>query len=210
MKRAGALAVLIAAITFMPAIRAQEGHEPPNGAETSLERAADSPAEGEHGKLEMWKWANFAVLAAGLGYLVAKNAGPFFSARSQQIRKDMVEAQEARRQAEGRAAEVDRRLANLESDIAALRSESQSEARSETERLARHTAAEIAKIQAHAEQEIVSAGKAARHDLKRFSAELAVQLAEHRIRSRMTPETQEALVRGFVRDLEPNSSRAAN
>jgi F-type H+-transporting ATPase subunit b len=210
MKRIGALALLVAAAAGGPALRAQEGRQPPKNEETALERAADSPAEGEHGKLEMWKWANFAVLAAGLGYLVAKNAGPFFSARSQQIRKDMVEAQEARQQAEARAADVDRRLANLESDIAALRAESQQEARSETELLARHTAAEIAKIQAHAEQEIVSAGKAARQELKRFSAGLAVRLAEQRIRSRMTPETQEALVRGFVRDLDPPASSATN
>lgn len=210
MKRIGALALVIAAALFAPVMRAQEGREAPKGAETPLERAADSPAEGEHGRLELWKWANFAVLAAGLGYLAAKNAGPFFSARSRQIRKDMVEAQESRRQAEARAAEVDRRLANLESEIAALRAESQQEAQSETERLARHTAAEIAKIQAHAEQEIASAGKAARHELKRFSAELAIRLAEQQIRSRMTPETQEALVRGFVRDLEPPASRATS
>ena len=67
--------------------------------------------------------------------------------------------------------------------------------------MAQHTAAEIAKIQAHAEQEIASAGKAARMELKRYSAELAIDLAEQKIRARMTPETQDALVRGFVRDL---------
>jgi F0F1-type ATP synthase membrane subunit b/b' len=72
----------------------------------------------------------------------------------------------------------------------------------EIERLAQHTAAEIAKIQAHAEQEIASAGKAARTELKRYSAQLAVELAEQKIRARMTPQTQDALVRGFVRDLK--------
>jgi F-type H+-transporting ATPase subunit b len=207
MKRAGLLILVAMSAAFAPAMRAQE---PGRANETALEHASEPAAEGEHGKLELWKWANFVVLAAGLGYLVVKNAGPFFSARSQQIRKDMVEAQQARKEAEARAADVDRRLANLEADIAALRAESQQEAQSETQRLARHTAAEIAKIQAHAEQEIVSAGKAARHELKRYSAELAVELAEQRIRSRMTPETQEALVRGFVRDLEPSASRATN
>lgn len=205
MKRAGLLVVLIAAAAFAPAMRAQE---PSKANETPLQEAADSPAEGEHGKLELWKWANFLVLAGALGYLVAKNAGPFFSARSQQIRKDMVEAQEARERAEARAAEVDRRLASLENEIAALRAESQREAQSETERLSRQTAAEMAKIQAHAEQEIASAGKAARMELKRYTAELAVQLAADRIRARMSPATQEALVRGFVRDLEPPTSRA--
>jgi hypothetical protein len=38
-------------------------------------------------------------------------------------------------------------------------------------------------------------------ELKRYSAELAIQLAEQKIRARMTPETQDELVRGFVDDL---------
>jgi hypothetical protein len=38
--------------------------------------------------------------------------------------------------------------------------------------------------------------------LKRYAAELAIGLAEQKIRARMTPETQDALVRGFVRDLK--------
>jgi len=205
MKRAGLIALFFAVVMFAPRAMAQE---PTKAHETALEHAADPPAEGEHGKLEMWKWANFVVLAAGLGYLIGKNAGPFFSGRSQQIRKDILEAQEARKQSEARAAEVDRRLASVEGEIAALRAQSQQEAQAEGERLARHTAAELAKIQSHAEQEIVSAGKAARMELKRYTAHLAVTLAEQRLQSRMTPETQDGLVRGFVRDLEPPASHA--
>ena len=151
------------------------------------------------------RWANFAVLAVGLGYLVGKNAGPFFAARSRRIRKDMIEAADARKEAEGRAAEVGRRLANLEAEIAALRQESQREAQSETERIARQTAAELAKIQAHVEQEIASAGKAARMELKRYTGRLAVELAERKIRARMTPAAQNSLVEGFVADLRRSS-----
>lgn len=182
-------------------------HAPAAGHEAAKHgEAAGGEHGGSHGPGEIWKWANFALLAGGLGYLIAKNGGPFFAARSQQIRKDMVDAQEARKQAEARAADVDRRLAALDSEIAALRAESKREAQAETERLGRHTAAEIAKIQAHAEQEIASAGKAARTELKRYSAGLAIGLAEQRIRARMNPETQQALVRGFIRDLDPPGS----
>jgi len=113
-----------------------------------------SGGEGSGGNLDLWKWANFVVLAGALGYLIGKNAPAFFAARSLNIRKDIVEAEEARKDAETRAAAVDKRLANLEAEIAALRSEAQDEARAETERLAQHTAAELAKIQLRAEQEI--------------------------------------------------------
>jgi F0F1-type ATP synthase membrane subunit b/b' len=153
----------------------------------------------EKHELEL-KWANFLVLAGVLGYFIG---GPFFAARSAGIRQDMDESLRQRREAEAKAAEVDRRLANLEKDIAALRGQSETEAQAETERMARQTEAEIAKIQVHAEQEIASAGKAARMALKRYSAELAMGLAEQKVRARMTPDTEDDLVQGFVRNLKP-------
>ncbi|SPE42280.1 ATP synthase subunit b [Candidatus Sulfopaludibacter sp. SbA3] len=168
--------------------------------------AAESKSEGERSGLEAWKWANFLILAGGLGYLIRKNAGPFFAARGKKIQQDMLDAQEMRADAERRAADVDRRLANLEKEIASLKAESQAEAKAETERSMQHTASEIAKIRAHAEREIVAAGKAARMDLKRYSAELAVQLAEQKISAHMTGEAQDNLVQGFVHDLKHPAS----
>src|SRR5438270_612159 len=85
----------------------------------------------------------------------------------------------------------------LAKEIAALRGQGEAEAKVETQRMAQQTEAEIAKIQAHAEQEIASAGKTARMALKRYSAELAMGLAEQKVRARMTPETEDALVQGF-------------
>jgi F0F1-type ATP synthase membrane subunit b/b' len=158
--------------------------------------------EGENGSLQMWKWANFLVLAGALGYMIGKNAPPFFADRSRQIQKEMIEAGEERQAAEARAAAVERRLANLEAEIASLRSESQKDVEVEARRLGEHTAAEIAKIQAHAEYEIVAAGKAARMELKRHATELAIGLAEQKIRARMNQDEQDALLRGFVRDLK--------
>jgi F-type H+-transporting ATPase subunit b len=155
----------------------------------------------EKHELEL-KWANFLLLAGLLGYFIGKNAGPFFAARSEGIRKDMDESLRQRQEAEAKAADVDRRLANLEKDIAALRGQSEAETKAETERTAQQTEAEIVKIQAHAEQEIASAGKAARMALKRYSAELAMGLAEQKVRARMTPDTEDALVQGFVRNLK--------
>lgn len=159
-------------------------------------------SEGGDSHLQMWKWANFLVLAGALGYLMAKMLPPLFASRSQAITKDMAESRKIRQDAEVRAADVERRLASLEAEIAALRAESQKETAAETERLASHTASEIAKIQAQSERDIAAAGKAARTDLKRYAAGLAIDLAEQKIRARMTPATEDRLVRGFVRDLK--------
>jgi F-type H+-transporting ATPase subunit b len=156
-------------------------------------------------------WANFAVLMGGLSYLTRKYGSPFLAARSQKIGQDIVEAARVRKDAEERSAEVDRRLANLESDLAALRAESQQELKVQQRQATTRGAAEMAKIQEHAQQEIAAAGKLARLDLKRYSAELAVALAGQKIQARMTPETQDALVRGFVKDLDrPAANAQAN
>ena len=189
------------------AVSAAVAQEKPD---TASERAAEPAEEGEHGKLELWKWANFIVLAGGLGYLAGKHSGPFFAARSIKIRKDLIESEEVRKEAEARVAAVERRIANLEADIAALRAEAQKEAEAETERLSRRTAAEIAKAQAHGEEEIAAAGKAARASLKQYAAELAVELAEQKIRTRITPDEQNALVRGFAHDLPAAGQRVRN
>ena len=174
----------------------------PSAFSQESEKAAEKHESfAEKHELEL-KWVNFLLLAGALGYMIGKNAGPFFAARSTSIRKDLDESERQRKEAEARAAAVDARLAALDKEIASLRSESQAEAQAENERMAQHTAAELAKIQANAEQEIASAGKAARMELKRYSAQLAVELAEQKIRARMTPDTQSALVRSFVRDLK--------
>jgi F-type H+-transporting ATPase subunit b len=152
-------------------------------------------------------WVNFAILVGGLAYLVRKYGGPYLAARSQKISQDIVEAARVRQGAEARSAEVDRRLANLEADLAALRAESQQELKSQRRHAAERGAAEMAKIQGHADQEIAAAGKLARLELKRYSAELAVTLAAQKIQARMTPDTQDALVRGFVKNLDrPDAS----
>jgi F-type H+-transporting ATPase subunit b len=165
------------------------------------EGAKKESGQSEEGGLEIWKWANFLVLAGGLGYLIGKNAGPFFAARSAAILRDMEESQRQRKEAEASAAEVDRRLSNLEAEIASLRAEGERELHVGAERVRRQTSEELAKIQRHSVQEIEIAGKAAHAELKRYTAELAIGLAEQKARARMTPAVQDALIDGFVREL---------
>jgi F-type H+-transporting ATPase subunit b len=167
-------------------------------AEPSAKKEAETGGEGN---LKIWEWANFLILVGGLGYLIRKHAGPFYAARAAGIGKDLVESERVAKDAAARAAEVDLRLAGLDSEIAALRAESQREAAAEVERYAQQTAAEIAKIGANGEQEIRAAQKAARLDLQRFAARLAVKLAEVKVRARMDAATDDRLLVGFERDL---------
>ena len=201
--------LLLAALTAAVLPAQPEGAAPEARREAGqAKEGGESKGHGEHGGLQGWAWVNFLLLAGGLGYLIGKNAGPFFAARSKQIRMDIAEAEEQRQEAEARAAEVDRRLGNLQAEIEALRREAHEEQSAEEQRIAQRTAAEAAKIRQQAEQEIDAAGKAARLELKRYSAELAVTLAEQKVRGRLTAEGQDALVREFASDLKPLEPRA--
>ncbi len=171
--------------------------------------AQEGQKQGEGSGQEIWFIANFIILVIGLGWLIQKSGGPFFRGRLRKIREDIVQGEDARAEAEKRSAEVDRRLANLDAEIAALRTESQTELENERERMRQRTAAEQARISASAQQEILAAGKTARGELKRYSAELAIGLAERKIRSRINPETQDALLGSFLEDLNAPGSGGA-
>jgi F-type H+-transporting ATPase subunit b len=101
---------------------------------------------------------------------------------------------------------VDRKLANLEAEIEGLRQNARREQAAEAERIRQQTATDLARIQEHAAREIDAAGKAARIELKRYAARLAVDLAEQKIRRQMSGDLQSALVDNFVRGLDRPST----
>jgi F-type H+-transporting ATPase subunit b len=167
------------------------------------EHAPKGEAHGEEGgqNVILWKWANFAILAAGLGFLIVKQAGPYFATRSIEIQKGIADAQKIRADAEASAAAMNAKLANLSLEVEAMRKSAKEEAAQEGVRIRQETERELAKIQAHSEQEISSALKAAQIELKKYSAQLAVNLARQKVRERMTPADEDALVQNFVADL---------
>lgn len=165
------------------------------------EHAAEEKTVAQEEQLEKWRILNFAILAGALGYGIYKTAGPFFRARSEEIRRSIADAEQARADAEARIASVEARLANISAEIEEFRRATRAEQSADEERMRRQTEADLARIQEHSQREIEAAGKMARLELKRYSAQLALELAERRIARQMTPQTQDTLVRGFVRDL---------
>jgi len=190
MRRLAWFAVFLLLLVVRPAT--------PQQPETGAQKAENSQGNTEHGSMVVWGWINFVLLAAGLGYLAKKNAGPYFAKRSLAIRQNMIDADVARAESDAKVAEVDARLANLEGEIEALQSNARQEAEADAERIRQETGAEMAKIQARIAEEIASATKSARLELRRYSAGLALDLAERKIAARMSPEVQDRLVDHFA------------
>ena len=184
--------LLLIPVFAIATLVAQEPAEP-NAAKSTEHSGEVSP---------IWKWANFAILAVGLGYLMAKNLPGVFSSRTKEIQHGISEAQQMKQDAERRSAEMDARLNSLGADIEKFRTQSAAEMQQEGDRISRETAAQIKKIEQQAAVEIESVGKTARRQLKEYAAELALGLAEERLRGRMDNAAESALVDDFVRDLE--------
>jgi F-type H+-transporting ATPase subunit b len=153
-----------------------------------------------------WKWANFAILAGGLGFLIAKNAGAFFRGRSEDIQRGISEAAAVRAEAEARAAAIEKQIANLSDEIEGLRRKSGEEIAREGERISAESARQIAKIQQQAEADIAAAAKNAAQELKAYSAELAVNMATQQIQNSLTPTDHDRLTETFVGDIQKKAS----
>jgi F-type H+-transporting ATPase subunit b len=149
----------------------------------------------------VWKWANFAILAAGAGYLLSKHLPPYFRSRTGDIQKDITEAQATKQAADKRAADMDARLNSLAADIEKFRAQSRVEMEREAVRIRQETAHQIEKLQKQAEQEIEAASTLASRDLHAYASKLSLDLAEQRIRTRLDAATEAGLVDDFTKDL---------
>lgn len=149
-----------------------------------------------------WKWINFAILAAGLGYLMAKTLPAYFRSRTIEIQKGIAEAQALKADAEKRAAQMEARLAALSEEIEKFRVQAQAEMEQEGKRITEETARQMRRLEQQVELEIETAAKTARRELKIFAARLALDLAEQRIRTRLDAPAEAGLIEDFVQDLE--------
>ena len=196
--------VAVLAILFGFALVAQE-HAPAahaQGGQPIAEKVEHAAGEESEGNLEIWKWANFLMLAGVLGWMIAKHAPAFFQSRTEEIQKGIAEATRLKEEAEARAAKMEMQMASLTSEIEHLRADAKVEMAKETERIRQEAEQHMARLQAHGEQEIAAIATHAQKDLKAYTAALAVQLAAERIRGRMSGDAQNSLFDGFLRQLD--------
>lgn len=154
--------------------------------------------------LELWKFFNlFAFIVFGF-YLHWRYGRPVREAlrsRSESIKRELERARSERDQALAKLAEVEARFANLDAEIAMVNERAKVEAAAERERMQAATVAEIAKLREQAKREIESAGKGARHELRRFAAGESVRLAEEILEREIGPEDDARLTSLSVQQL---------
>jgi len=162
-------------------------------------------AEESGGRWGIWltigRVFNLGLVIAVLVWALRKPLSAFFAGRSQAIREQLEEAQKARAEAEAKLAEAGERMTRVEDELRELKRTAEAEAQEEYERLLATAERDAGKILDRARQEIEGMTRAARLELKAHAASLAVQIAEERIRSEITPEDRERLFGSFVTEL---------
>ena len=165
-----------------------------------LAMAGDAPWYNLPG-LEAWKILNLLLFVGVMVYLLRRPVKDSLRARREGIRRDLMRAQEERDAALAKLQEVDARLARLDAEVEALRLQAQREAAEERQRIERSTEEDARKMREQAQREIESAAKVARQELRRFTAEQTVRLAEGIIRRDLRPEDDTRLMSDYVEDL---------
>jgi len=145
---------------------------------------------------------NFAIIAVLIVIIMKSKLPAAFRSRTENIREGIAEARQASEEAQRRLSEIEGRLAKLDSEIAAMAAAAEAEAQKEQARIQDAAEEDKRKIVEAAEQEIVAATRLARVELRAYVSELAVTLAEKRIR--VNAATDQELVRAFVDELGRN------
>jgi len=143
---------------------------------------------------------NFLVLFGAIAWFLRGKLPGFFQSRSERLQKQLVEARAATEDAANRLRAIEERLGKLDDEIIGMRQSAERDLNRQEERFRDMLEGEKDRIISSAEQEISSAGDAARRDLKLFAADLAVRSAEQRLK--MTPELDQSLMDEFLESLE--------
>jgi len=150
---------------------------------------------------EAWRFFNLAVFIAIMIYLLKKPLTDAFKAKREIIRHELIKAEAEKQAALAQLTSTEAKLAGLDAEAQAIRQRAEQEAAAENARIAEQTEFEANKLREQATGEVERKSKLARLELRRFSAEESIRLAEEKIRREITDETDARLVKASIQSI---------
>jgi F-type H+-transporting ATPase subunit b len=145
---------------------------------------------------------NFLILAGVLVYFALPMAMKMLKDRQSEITSQLKKAEEDLAEARKRKAEAEQTLAKLAEEAAVIKENAVKDAEEERERILEQARQNADRILELAEQRIDSAGREARQDLRRYTAQLSAELAEEILRKEIGPEDLEQMFEEGLKNLE--------
>jgi F0F1-type ATP synthase membrane subunit b/b' len=127
---------------------------------------------------EAWKFINLAIFVGLLIYLLKKPLSDTFKAKREQIRAELIKAEEEKQAAMAKLTETEAKLARLDSEKETVLSRAKEEAKAEEKRIAD-----------------------AKHELRKLSAEETVRRAEEMIKANLAKGNDAGLVKTGITSL---------
>ena len=150
---------------------------------------------------ELWKFINLALFIGIMTYLVRKPLSEAFKAKREQIRAELILAEEQKNAALARLSDVESRMLSLGSEKEAIIHNAKAEAAAEKARLIEQTNLEIERLRKQKQSDIDRLEKQALAGLRRFSAEESIRLAEEKLRSRVGTTEDARLVKASIQEI---------
>jgi F-type H+-transporting ATPase subunit b len=192
----------------LAAAQAQPGHEAPAAQATpahGVEGAEAQPAhEAPHEESllrTLSRLANFAILAGVLVYFLRAPVAAYLASRGTEIRHALVTAAQTRDAATAQLADIGRKLQTLPAELEALKAQGAQDVIAEQARIVQAAALERERLVDQTRREIATRLRLARRELTAHAAELAIAIAEQRIRQSITPADQLRLMDRFTAQL---------
>lgn len=150
-----------------------------------------------------WQILNFAILVAILGFAMVKaDVRGLLTARTEGIRKAIVEATQAREAAEQALTEVQARLAKKDMEIKRIITASTLSGESERDMLHEEGRRLSEKLVEQAKSNIRMELEQARKEIRAEAVELAMELAEQKLIARLDGKRQRQLLEESIEKLE--------
>jgi F0F1-type ATP synthase, subunit b len=150
---------------------------------------------------EIWKFINLAIFTAIMIYLLKKPLSQAFKEKREAIRAELIKAEQEKQAALEKLTAAEAKLTALENEKQSVIDKARQEAEAERMRLAEQTDIDIQKLREQTDGEISRIGQIARNDLRRFSAEESVRLAEEKLRSRIDGASDARLVKASINEI---------
>lgn len=166
--------------------------------------AAYAATEGEHESIwvTLARLANFALLVGILAYFLRSPIMGYLSSRGTQISQDLVTASQMRARAAAELAEIEQKMQALPAELDGLKQQGAEDVKAEQARIAEAAALERTRLIDQTRREIDLRLRVARRELTAHAAQLAVGIAEARIRRTITPDDQLRLVDRYTAQLQ--------
>lgn len=144
---------------------------------------------------------NFIVLFGGLAYVLRKPVNEYLRRKSEEMALLLQKSEDLKAESLQKLEQTKERLNQLEDEVRRMKEEAEKEALKERERIKFEAHQEAERLRKLAQEEIDSLVRASILELKVYTINLSVALAEQKIKQKLSPELHRKIIHSAIDNL---------